>query len=186
MGNVSDAAVEISPPGPLNGLVATISSERLIAGHAGDLAEYGAALRKRIDHLMRALGTRVPIYVMVAKIDKLHGVDELIARMTEDEAMQCAGVLNPVEQGPDFHPADVARGAVQTIAERLSALHLTLLRDRNVPSSGFQATGEISALEEGLATFVKALFHRNPYMESPLFRGCFFQRVNAVPGAACF
>ena len=159
---------------PLNGLVATISSERLIAGHAGDLAEYGAALRKRIDHLMRALGTRVPIYVMVAKIDKLHGVDELIARMTEDEAMQCAGVLNPVEQGPDFHPADVARGAVQTIAERLSALHLTLLRDRNVPSSGFQATGEISALEEGLATFVKALFHRNPYMESPLFRGLFF------------
>ncbi|MEG9883605.1 MAG: type VI secretion protein IcmF/TssM N-terminal domain-containing protein [Hyphomicrobiales bacterium] len=158
----------------LNGLIITIASERLIAGDSRDIFEYGSALRKRIDHLMRVLATRLPVYIMVTKIDKLYGVGELIAHMAENDAKQCAGALNPVEQGRDFHPADVARKTVRTVAERLSTLHLILLRDRKIAPASFQSPGEISALEEGLATFVNSVFHRNPYIETPLFRGLFF------------
>ena len=175
MGNVSDAAVEISPWEPLNGLVATISSERLIAGHAGDLAEYGAALRKRMT-ISCARWAHGVIYVMVAKIDKLHGVDELIARMTEDEPMQCAGVLNPVEQGP-FSAGCCAAPSKQSpkdgrAPQRFYATETSVFR--------ISATGEISALE-GTRHFRQGPFHRNPYMGRHCSGVVFPARVNAVP-----
>ena len=52
---------------PLNGLIVTVAADRLLESGQEQLEKDGCTIRQRIDELMRALGVRVPVYVLVTK-----------------------------------------------------------------------------------------------------------------------
>ncbi|HQG30585.1 MAG TPA: type VI secretion protein IcmF/TssM N-terminal domain-containing protein, partial [Deltaproteobacteria bacterium] len=54
---------------PLNGLVVAVATDKLLQSRPELIEEDGRNIRRRIDELMRGLGSRFPIYVLVTKCD---------------------------------------------------------------------------------------------------------------------
>ncbi len=60
----------------MNGIIVTIAADKLREGGEGVLADEGQSVRRRIDQLMRILGAKIPVYVLVTKIDLIPGMLE--------------------------------------------------------------------------------------------------------------
>src|SRR5262249_11121843 len=73
---------------PLNGLVVTLSAERLLEQTTDQLEAAGQSLRKRLDELMRALGAKFPVYVMVTKCDLVPGMLGSFSKLSENGMRQ--------------------------------------------------------------------------------------------------
>ena len=77
---------------PLNGLVVTISADKLLAADPESLAEDGRNIRRRIDELMRVMGNKFPVYVLVTKCDLVQGMTQFCDSLPEKTLDQAMGV----------------------------------------------------------------------------------------------
>lgn len=166
---------------PINGLVITIGCDRLRDMGAEALGEMGASLRKRIDELMRVLGARFPVYVLVTKCDLIQGMTQFCDRLTETTLQQAMGVINRQSGAAGF-----LEGAFKTIAERLRDLRLVILHKSS--TEGFAPRpaaspgdpelvlfpDEFERLKPALEAFFAGCFQENPYQETPILRGIYF------------
>ncbi len=159
---------------PLNGLVVTVAADRLAQNTPEALMEDGRSIRRRLDELMRVMGARFPVYVMVTKCDLIQGATQFCDELPEDALNQAMGVLNR-KLSPDV--GALTDNAFRSIGDRLRDLRLLLLnKARN--SAGAAALllfpDEFEKLKEPLSAFIAGAFQENPYQESPLLRGLFF------------
>jgi type VI secretion system protein ImpL len=156
---------------PINGIVVAVPADQLLAGDATKLAEDALDIRRRIDNLTRSLGASAPVYVMVTKMDRVHGLAAFAAALG-DRADQPMGYTNA---GQDPHWREVLRRALASVAGRLEQLRTRLVREDPACAPGvLLLPREFARLEPGLETFVRPLFEDNPYLETPVFRGLFF------------
>jgi type VI secretion system protein ImpL len=159
---------------PLNGLVTTISADKLLEGSEEELREDGRKIRRRIDELMLALGTKFPVYVLVTKCDLIHGMTHFCDQLPEPALSQAMGQLNH-----DFSKDAIAflDRVVHGTGERLRDLRLVMLhygdKDALDPSI-LLFPEELGTIRSGLSAFVHGAFQENPYQETPLLRGVFF------------
>lgn len=156
---------------PLNGLIVTLPADHLLAGDADSLTEYGRNLRLRIDQLMRVLGAKFPVYLLITKIDLILGMTAMAGLLPETLRGQAMGLLNPSESGD---PLEFLEGALGHISRRLKALRLKLTA--RVGKAGGRAVlfpDELERLAPAIRAFVEGAFHENPYQETPFFRGVF-------------
>ncbi|MDY6954412.1 MAG: type VI secretion protein IcmF/TssM N-terminal domain-containing protein, partial [Thermodesulfobacteriota bacterium] len=163
---------------PLNGLVVTIAANKLLESGAEALQEDGANIRRRIDELMRVLGARFPVYVLVTKCDLIQGMTRFCDHLPDKSLDQAMGFINhelskSVEafQGRTIH----------SIAERLRDFRLLLLHksesratDHGIDPGLLLFPEEFERLTSGLNAFMKGAFQENPYQETPILRGLFF------------
>jgi len=61
---------------PVNGVIATIAADKLQSADRTALREDGQNIRKRIDQLMRVVGARFPVYILVTKMDRVYGFND--------------------------------------------------------------------------------------------------------------
>lgn len=163
---------------PIHGLIVTVPADKLAEASAEALADDGKAIRRRIDELMRALGAKFPVYVLVTKCDLVQGMTQFCDRIPEESLAQPFGCVNR-----DLS-ADVGTfldRAMDTLFERLRNLRSILLHSaagaggRVGPDPGLLLfPEEFAALRRGLDSFMKAAFSANPYQETPILRGLFF------------
>ena len=168
---------------PLNGLVVTISADKLTDSDPGELEETGKSIRSRIDEIMRVLGAKFPVYVLVTKCDLIQGMTQFcdgISEKTEKVHDQALGALRnlPKDAQHDFKDIDKFSGStIHTIAERLKDFRLILLHKHG--SKGHEPglllfPEEFEKLKTGLEAFVRGAFQANPFQETPFLRGLFF------------
>lgn len=156
---------------PLSGLVLTIPATSLTGDHDHTITA-ARALRQRIDELMRVLGARFPVYLLVTKLDTVPGFDGFAARLNADERRQAMGALNILP--PDM-PEARAGDIMEQTTEAIKTLRLLLLDRPGDPDPGLtRFPGAFAALEDGLKLYCRELFQKNPYLETPLFRGMYF------------
>ncbi|MEI6557471.1 MAG: type VI secretion system membrane subunit TssM [Rhodospirillaceae bacterium] len=93
------------PGQPLNGVVVTISLADLAAQPLVDRHIAADALNWRLTEIEARLGTRVPVYVVLTKADRLTGFSEFFADQTEDARRQVWGITFPAED-PDAPPGN--------------------------------------------------------------------------------
>jgi type VI secretion system protein ImpL len=159
---------------PLNGLVLTIAADKLVDSGPDSLEESGRSIRQRIDELMRTLGAKFPVYVLVTKCDLIHGMTEFYDRISEKGHQQAMGALNH-DLSKDI--AEFTGRTLHSIGERLKDFRLLLLHK---PDSKDAEPGllvfpeEFNKLSPGLDAFVRGAFQENPYQETPILRGLFF------------
>ena len=79
---------------PLNGLIVAVAADQLITKTMDVLRGEGQNIRKRIDELMRMVGSRLPVYLMVTKCDLIEGMSQLGENLTESGLKQALGCLN--------------------------------------------------------------------------------------------
>ena len=157
---------------PLNGLIVTVAADTLLAGEANRLREDGQNIRKRIDQLMRVVGAKFPVYLLVTKMDLVYGFIESFDTLPRDEKQQVMGCLNR-SMTPYWH--EFLDRAWTATSRRLRDLRLHLLGQSAAPDpAALVFTSEFDRLRPGLQIFIQAVFEENPYQETPLPRGLFF------------
>ncbi len=159
---------------PLNGLVVAISADKILGNSPEALEEEGKTIRRRIDELMRVLGTKFPIYLLLTKCDQIHGMSMFCKHLPEKSLEQPMGFIN--QDLSTNVPAFLER-AMTAVGERLRSLRLLMLhqsRDKEVEPELLLFPEEFENLKKGLGAFVKGAFVENPYQETPVLRGLFF------------
>jgi type VI secretion system protein ImpL len=156
---------------PLNGLVVTLPADRLLTDDTDALTSYGRAIRMRLDQLMRVLGAKFPVYVLITKLDLVMGMTALAELLPEQQRGQAMGMLNETDKLP---PEDFLEQALGHIGRRLKELRLVLTSQAG--TSGSRALlfpDELLRLAPRIRAFVNGAFHDNPYQETPFLRGLF-------------
>jgi len=159
---------------PLNGLIVTVAADRLLEAGQEQLEKDGCTIRQRIDELMRALGVRVPVYVLVTKCDLVQGVNRFCEHLPAKSLDQPMGIIN---QDLSTDVSAFVESALHTIDERLRTIRLQLLHQpeaRGADPELLLFPEEFENLKQGLATFMANAFGVNPYQETPVLRGMFF------------
>ncbi|MCX8117630.1 MAG: type VI secretion system protein ImpL [Desulfobacterota bacterium] len=159
---------------PLHGLIIAVAADRLLEGRAEALEEDGKQIRRRIDELMRVLGAKFPVYVLVTKCDLVQGMTQFCEQLPEKSLDQPMGYIN---QDLQTDVVTVLEKAFQSIGERLRNLRLLMLHQpgpRGVDPSLLLFPEEFENLKKGLHAFMTGAFKENPYQETPILRGLFF------------
>jgi len=159
---------------PLNGLIVTIAADKLLAAPPESLDEEGRNIHRRIDELMRVLGTKVPIYVLVTKCDLIQGMSPFSDQLPVNSLDQAMGVLKK-----DFSstPASFLDQVFEIIGERLRHFRILLFQQpvsKTLEPGIFLFPEEFEHVRQGLGHFMEAAFRENPYQETPTLRGLYF------------
>ncbi len=159
---------------PLNGLIVTVAADKVLQATPESLQEDGRNVRRRVDELMRVLGAKFPVYLLVTKCDLVHGMTEFCDEFPEVSLNQAMGVLN------HKLTSDVEAfltSSFERTGERLRDLRLLLLHyteSKQIDPGLLLFPEEFEKLQSGLRHFMTAAFLENPYQETPIFRGLFF------------
>ena len=159
---------------PLNGLVVTVAADQLIRSTPEALQENGRSIRSRVEELMRVLGARFPVYVLVTKCDLIQGAAQFCDSLPEGALQQAMGLVNQELSGD---AAGFTAKVFGTLGERLRELRLLLLHktsERTAASAMLLFPEEFERLQGPLSNFVGGAFQENAYQETPLLRGIFF------------
>jgi type VI secretion system protein ImpL len=159
---------------PINGLVVTIAADKLASSRPDELEEEGRGIRRRIDELMRVLGAKFPVYVLVTKCDLVQGMTTFCDALPEETHGQAMGIIN---HDLSTNAESFTAHSVHSLGERLRDLRLLLFhksRSKTLESGLLLFPEEFERLKPGLTAFMKSTFQENPYQETPLLRGVFF------------
>ncbi|GAM09416.1 hypothetical protein OR1_01694 [Geobacter sp. OR-1] len=158
---------------PIHGLIVTVSADKLATGTPEALEEDGRTIRRRIDELMRVLGIKFPVYLLVTKCDLVQGMTTFSEMLPEKSLDQPMGVVN---QDLKEDIAGFPDRVVSLIGERLRQIRLLLLnQSKGDPNAGLLIfPEEFENLRKGLIPFVRYAFQENPFQETPILRGVYF------------
>ena len=159
---------------PLNGLVVSVAADHLARRTKEELEQEGLNIRRRIEELMRVLGAKFPVYLMVTKCDLIQGAAKFCDLLPEQTLNQAMGMVN---DKLTTKVLDFVDEVFRKVGERLRELRLLLL---NQPGQAAAASAmmlfpeEFENLRQPLQAFINGTFQENPYQETPLLRGVYF------------
>ncbi len=159
---------------PLHGLIVTVAADKLLSAPREVLEEDGKSIRRRIDELMRVLGVKFPVYLLVTKCDLIQGMTQFTRQLPEKALDQPMGFINE-DLSKDVD--GFFTKALNTVSEHLKDIRLLLLHQKQ--SKGIDPLPllfpeEFGQIRHGLLSFMKNAFQENPYQETPILRGIFF------------
>ena len=159
---------------PINGLIVTVAADKLLGASLEGIEEGGRIIRRRIDELMRTLGAKFPIYVLVTKCDLIQGMTQFCDQLPEKSLDQPMGVIN---NDLSIKISAFLDSALKTIGDRLRNLRILLLhfyKQKGIDPRILLFPEEFDHLKPGLELFMKGIFEENPYQETPVLRGIYF------------
>ena len=157
---------------PLNGVVATIAADKLMSAGEDALAEDARNIRRRIDELMRVLGAKIPVWVLVTKVDKVLGLTSWADVLPPGALDQAMGDINISLRET---PGEMIETGLSDISDRLKDLRLLLLHRYGFTDPALLLfPDELNKLKPGLKRFIETAFETNIYLETPLLRGIYF------------
>lgn len=156
---------------PINGLIVTIAADTLLGENEEKIQDTAKIIRQRINHMMRSLGTKFPVYLLITKMDRVFGFDDFSRNIEQKALDEAMGFMNNAD---NIFWRDVFDDATETIENRLHQLtqHLTLSSEKI--SSLLLLPVEFNTLSQKLKLFLEPLFTDNSYQVTPPFRGIYF------------
>lgn len=157
---------------PLSGFVLTVGADMLLSDDVDALVDYAKNLRRRLDEIMRALGARIPVYLLVTKTDKIPGMLDFFSHFPDAELLQAFGELNVSQRKS---PEMFIEESLQSLGSRLKDLRLWFAeRHAKAPARMVIFPDAFEGLKPGMRRFVDILFDRNLFQETPFLRGVYF------------
>ena len=160
---------------PVNGVFVALPVTDLLGTTPAEQATVAARVRARMDEITARLRVRVPVYVLVTKMDLVAGFTDFWADLRASERGAIWGMSFSVEDGTD--PATLAPlefdGVMQRVLDRMKH---RLASEPSVNRRRAMATfpAELARLREGLCSVVAAIFKNNAFQEVPPLRGVYF------------
>ena len=154
----------------LNGVVLTLSVEEFLGDEAA-LRDHGREIRRRLLELSEKLEIRLPVYLMITKVDLLPGFESFFGELGTRAREQVWGATLPVETRVDGTMIDREMRALQArLEERLPE---RIAADLSVAERGavFRFPAEVDRLTSPIKILIDAVFGESRYEETPWLRG---------------
>lgn len=170
----------------LNGVVVCVSASALLSGGQHQGHELGINLRQRLGEVMRVLGVRCPVYLLVTHCDQIHGMTRFFQSFPDTTFNQAMGAIN-AQSFDAGAPVRFVDAAFAQLREELSRLRMVILGSKYAPEMESQALlfpEEFFALKNAVVTVVKAAFEPGQQSEAPFLRGLYFSSAHQEGVAA--
>ncbi|MBK8167218.1 MAG: type VI secretion system membrane subunit TssM [bacterium] len=175
------------PHTPLNGVVIAVPASDLLTSSPAGLEAQARLLRRRLDEIGDELKLVYPVYVVVTKLDLVHGFDEYFAGLDGAGGEQVLGCT--------LRAANQREGGLENLfAAEFGLLYQNLCRRRQMRlvqaehqprrEGTYLFPLEMRSLGDNLQRFVKTLCENNAYGRNPLLRGFYFTSVGG-DGLVC-
>ncbi|XOF34787.1 MAG: type VI secretion protein IcmF/TssM N-terminal domain-containing protein [Candidatus Electrothrix sp. YB6] len=157
---------------PLNGILLFISAD-LIREAAGDLLKkQGQLLRNRVDNLMRTIGYKIPVRVIITKMDLVPGFIGFADSIDSSDHDQVMGYWN--RKGTPFWQ-EVLDDVMRETGERLREIRREyVLAGRSYQPDFLVFPESFDQLRSGLSSFLEPVFSENRFQETPYLAGIYF------------
>jgi len=167
--------------------IVCVSAEQLLAADAG--ASLMAAARStgaQLREISRLLGTPLPVYVIVTKLDRVPHFEEYVRNLSNDEVRQVLGFPLPKSEASAGVYADQAARALTTALDglcyKLGEYRVEMLdretEPRNAPGV-YEFPREFGKLRKNLNQYLVELCKPSQLSANPYLRGCYFTGIRA-------
>ena len=172
-------------PAPRAALVC-ISCEELLRGAASTAVAH--PLRERIAEMARTLGTRLPVYVLFTKADRIPFFADYTQNFTADEAAEVFGATLPLVADADaglYADREARRvgGALDALFASLAARRPEILAREHAADrrlGAYEFPREFHKLAAAATELLVELCRPSQIEVSPFLRGFYFTGVQAV------
>ncbi|HSK74193.1 MAG TPA: type VI secretion system membrane subunit TssM, partial [Pyrinomonadaceae bacterium] len=163
---------------PLDGLILTVDTERLLQADEREVEEKAKVLRARLDDARQRLKVRFPVYLIFTHADVIEGFRDSFSTSKQEGKTLVWGATIPLEKSDN----------AQTLFDgEYEILHDSVMKRRlmrlSAPFSPVQQLRifnfplHFGSARRKLGAFVTTLFRPNPFSESPFLRGFYFTAV---------
>jgi type VI secretion system protein ImpL len=147
-------------------------------------------LRERLLTLSRAFATRLPVYLVLTKVDQLPGMDEVTRLLTTDESRDVLGLSLPMLpfdasaawSEREFARLDQRADALQLVMSDFRRRQLPRERDADVARDLVDAPQQLRQLLDAVMPLALELSRPSQLDESPFLRGIYFAGARTVAG----
>ncbi|WP_058620387.1 type VI secretion system membrane subunit TssM [Methylobacterium indicum] len=163
---------------PLNGAVVMLGVDTLVQATAPERLHHARTIRKRLRELDEAFGLRVPVYVVLTKVDRLAGFEAFFEAMPKSEREQVWGTTLALPkagiEGRDL--ADRLGRAFDDLIARLNGLLLGRLQDEIDPERRariFAFPSQLALVAEPLHEVLGEITASSRFDPPPRLRGLY-------------
>lgn len=166
------------PRQPLTGILVAISITDLLGGDESAALAHARAIRTRINELHQRFGMRLPVYVLLTKLDLLAGFSEFFDDMDATDREQVWGTTFTLQEsrnatGVTKKFEDEFLALVERLNERLyDRMHIEQDMERRALIFGFPQ--QFVSLRGPLVTLINQLGKESKFDSTPLVRGVYF------------
>lgn len=163
---------------PLDGVILTVSAERILHADEAEIEQMAKVLRARVDEALARAKTRFPIYLVFTHADAIEGFRDSFSTSQREGQNLVWGATIPLEQSANAHALfDGEYDLLQTsvLKRRLIRLSAPFTPVRQLKIFNFPL--HFGTARRKLGAFVSTLFRPNPFSESPFLRGFYFTAV---------
>jgi type VI secretion system protein ImpL len=172
---------------PIRAAVVCVSCEQLLGASAAEaVAAVGRAGNGMLRELARQLGTDIPVYVVLTKLDRIPNFSEFVRNLSNDEASGPLGMTLPPPGGSAGLYAEKAMQAATTSLDQvifsLSEFRTELLTreaDARNLDPLYEFPRELRKVRNNLATCLVELARPSQLNANPWLRGFYFTGVRA-------
>ncbi|MEO6588117.1 MAG: type VI secretion system membrane subunit TssM [Pyrinomonadaceae bacterium] len=166
------------PNRPLDGVLMTVSAEKILHSDERQIEEQAKILRTRLDEASQRLKTRFPVYIVFTHADAIEGFRDSFSNSKQEDKSLVWGATIPLEKSDNAQ--SLFDGEYELLQD--SVLKRRLMR----LSSPFQPARQLrifnfplhfGSARRKLGAFISTLFRPNPFSESPFLRGFYFTAV---------
>ena len=172
---------------PRSAVVCISCEELLRPGGQETVRRDVRVLRERLGELSRALGVRLPVYVVFTKLDRVPHFLDYVATFTKPEASEVLGATLPLDLGDaGTYGERTAKRVAQTFERLCSSLSLRRLellpREHTVETraSAYEFPRELRKLGGAVSELLVELTMPSQLHASPFLRGYYFTGVQPV------
>lgn len=163
---------------PLDGMILSVSAERIIQSDDQDIEQISKVLRARIDEVTQRTKIRFPIYLVFTHADSIEGFRDSFSTSQKEGENLVWGATIPLEKSDNAHALfDEEFNLLQNsvMKRRLMRLSAPFPPIRQLKIFNFPL--HFGSARKKLGHFVSNLFRPNPFSESPFLRGFYFTAV---------
>lgn len=163
---------------PLDGMILSVSAERILHTDEKEIEEQAKVLRARIDEAVQRTKVRFPIYLVFTHADAIEGFRDSFSTSQKEGQNLVWGATIPLENSDAAHSMfdseyELLQNSV--MKRRLIRLSSPFPPVRQLRIFNFPL--HFGSARRKLGAFVSTLFRPNPFSESPFLRGFYFTAV---------
>ncbi|MFN3330405.1 MAG: type VI secretion protein IcmF/TssM N-terminal domain-containing protein, partial [Pyrinomonadaceae bacterium] len=168
------------PERPIDGMIVSVSVEKLMLSDEKQIEEQAKILRVRIDEAMKAAGVRFPVYLVFTHADAIEGFRDSFSASQKEGQKLVWGTTIPLDKNNEVinlfdTEFDLLQASV--IKRRLFRLSAPFPPIRQLRIFNFPL--HFASVKRRVGHFITTLLRPNPFSENPLFRGFYFTAVPA-------
>jgi type VI secretion system protein ImpL len=163
---------------PVNGILVAVSVDELLAMLPEEAVAYATAIRQRLDEAVQRLRANAPVYIVVTKLDRIVGFEELFEDLTTEERAAAFGLPIAPDLGGDARgPAEALNKGFAGLVERIMQRQFVCLQeepDEMRRRRAFEFPAQFALLRERIQPFVQQLATQHRFGTATNMRGVFF------------